>query len=152
MKLTFSAAAEIRTIPTVPVSWRLLVGPKRLANAATVPETTCQQSAAASRALSPIGYETSSAAGTKPQIQWPPDLTVLFGPSTTFAPLRRTVTVIGLPSLPRIRVETRSNVGVAWPFTATTRSPGRSPATAAGMPESTSPTFVLAFCEGAPVV
>ncbi len=89
--------------------------------------------------------------GTKPQIQRSPDLTVLAGPSVTVEPPRRTVTVIGLPPLPRITAEMRANVGVACPSTATTLSPGRSPATAAGMPDSTSPTFVLAFCDGAPV-
>ena len=64
---------------------------------------------------------------------------------------RRTVTVIGLPPLPRISFETFSNVAVFAPFTATTLSPASSPATAAGVFRSTSPTRVVALPVGAPV-
>ncbi len=126
--------------------------PKRLVNACTVPETTDQQAAAASRdAVAGRVRDRLRGRGRTPRSSGLPDFTVFSGPSVTVEPSRRTVIVIGLPWLARIRAETFSNVGVARPSTATTRSPGRSPAIAAGMPDSTWPTFVLAFCDGAPV-
>jgi hypothetical protein len=67
---------------------------------ATVPVTTRQQSPAAIRALAPGEWETSVAAGEKPQTHLPCLWTVRRGPSVTSRPLRSTVTVIGLPSLP----------------------------------------------------
>jgi len=138
-------------MPTVLVSWPRSFEWKIAPNACTVPVTTCQQSPAARRTLVPSEYVLSAAAGTKPKIQRPPTFSVARGPSFTSWPPRWTVTVIGRPWLPRISSDTRSKVFAACPLTATTRSPTCSPAFAAGVLLSTSPTFVLAVFDGAPV-
>src|SRR5581483_1474599 len=119
--------------------------------AAKVPVTTLQQSAAERRALLPIGYETSFVAGSNPQIHRPCRRMVLRGPSVRLRPPRSTVTVIGRPWLDRIRREMSSKLVAGRPFTATTRSPGRRPAAAAGVCAVTAATSLLGCEVGAPV-
>src|SRR5262249_33436076 len=134
-------------------SWPRSFWWKSAPNAPAVPVTTRRRSSAARRALCPSGYETCDVVGTKPQIQRPSgERIVAFGPSVISEPPRRTVTVIGRPSLDRISVDTRWKLGVGLPSTATTRSPGRRPAAYAGEFRSTSPTRVVGFAVGAPVV
>ncbi len=61
------------------------------------------------------------------------------------------MTVIDRPWLPPISLEVCAKVGVRRPSTATIRSPGWSPAAAAGVFAPTCATSVLGFCDGAPV-